>query len=949
MRVKINAEGAELEGSAEEINAVGEGALGEGEAMGIGIGVPDPQKVATEASIPKEEKSIVGEPGDREAGIAGVLVRRAFKALGKHTVEPVDGGLTNDVVRMQHDPNIQAARGSEEVAQAAPETVDYNMIAEGVRDAEVGNYNDNESYIMNFNTLNDDETRGMIGFLSTRNDENIDAQRRGVMADEALYEMAEILRSDPEFIKETMEMATGTALAPEKMLAMKQNMLLLLNDIHKLATEYPTAGEEGRRKFDHYMKTFDKLYGNLKGASAETGRALRVHGIDPGIEQGDMRPDQLSAILQQESHGLTPEMIARHISMADNARGVSGVIDSARPNIMTKTFDTAYEVFINSILSGVTTHIVNFSGSAIRTGVNVVDTAVAGLIGRGPANPSESIARGEFKAQLFGLTTGWREAFNVSTGVMKTAQKYGDVDKLDSVMHEGFIKAETYGMDPEGLGGKSVDWLGTIVRAPTERLMGGTDAFNKYMAERMSLSGQAYSKAVGMQKEMGLNEEQTIILLQEIIANPTEEMKIIAKQDGKMMTFQEELGGGLKKMQQGIQGNRFAKTIIPFFKTPMNLMRQAFVDRSPLGLASQAVRDDIAAGGRRRQMAISKIVTGTMAGSVMTMAAIDGKITGHYSKDKDLRQAQMNAGWQPMSFVINNDDGTTTYASFDRVEPFSYILGMAADLGTISREMELRDISDSEEELYGKLVTAFIVAVGENTMNKSFMTGLRSVMEAVTVGDYKAEMWAKNITNAFTPYSGMRRNAANLIDSTRRRPDGLMNHWLEQVMFWDQNAAPIIDVQGRTIDKKHLIVPWDPTKLTTNDLDLELLRIAEFTGTSAVKSIARKINGVTLTPTQQARWAVYSRKELGGDENFPAVTTELINSDGYKGAFIDIQIEMLREISKKFDDAGKAWMLQNDNDLLTRVQTVKMAPVARQVADTTGEEPSDVLNRLMDR
>jgi hypothetical protein len=230
-----------------------------------------------------------------------------------------------------------------------------------------------------------------------------------------------------------------------------------------------------------------------------------------------------------------------------------------------------------------------------------MDTAVAARFGSNGAQ--DAVAVGEWKAQLFGLMTGWNDARYVSNQVLKTAKKYGDVDKLDSSMQAGFIKAESYSMDQEGISGKTVDWIGNIIRAPTERLMGGTDAFNKYMAERMSLSGQAWSQAANMQKEFGLTDAQTMDVIQDLISNPTEEMKIIAKQDGKMMTFQEELGESGVKMQKAIQGNRFAKMIIPFYKTPVNLMKQGFQERTPLAVLTKKYRADVKAGGRRAQMA----------------------------------------------------------------------------------------------------------------------------------------------------------------------------------------------------------------------------------------------------------------------------------------------------------------------------------------------------------
>ena len=939
---KIKYGDAEVEASTQEMGEIA-GALGIG--ISAPMGEPTPEEVSTGETMAAEKSTdMVGEPEAPTAGLSTSLVRRFMKQAGRHMVEPVTDGVTDATVRQMNDPALSRARSQR---PHIPPPIDAENLARNIESAKVMNFSDKESHIMNFNTLSDNELRQTIGVLAERNAANIDIQRRGVMADEALYEMADILRSDPRFIKETLEMQAGTSLPPEKILALKQTMTLMAGDIHDLASRYNTLDDAGKQRFRNHVKMFDKLYGNFMGARAETGRSMRAMGIDDGLS-ADVRPDQLSALLQQESHGLSEEMIARQIALAENTQGVVAVLDSARPTVFTKSFDTAYEIFVNGILSGVKTHVVNFTGSAIRIGVNVTDTAVAGLFGRGAASHADSIARNEWKAQLFGLTTGWNDAFAISAQVMKTTKKYGDIDKLDTTMYDGFIKAETYGLDPEKASGKTVDWIGNIVRAPTERLMGGVDAFNKYMAEHMSIAGQAYSKAVGMQKELNLDERQTIDLLKQLIDNPTEEMKIIAKQDGKMMTFQEELGKSGKQIQKAIQGNRAYKGIVPFFKTPTNLIKQAYIERTPLGLLTKKIRDEITAGGRSRQLALSKITTGTMISTSLFMLAQNDMINGHYSKDSDIRRAQMNAGWEPMSFVSKNEDGTTTYVPFDRVEPFSYLFGMAADLSNISKEMELRDISEAEEESYNKLVTGFIISVSENTLNKSFMTGIRSAIEA-TQGGYKAEMWVKNTTNAFTPYSGARRNIANLIDPTRRRPDGLMDYWEEQITFWHQNAAPLIDVQGREVKKKHILIPWDIVKMKTNVVDVELLRLAKETGVSAVSAIKRKMDGVRLTPMQQATWGKYARADMEiNGKTFQEAIKEWIKEPRYQDAFIDDQIKQLRELTARYDNRAKRWLLDNDMSLMRKISTKKNAARAERQANESGSSPKSLLDKLVD-
>jgi len=435
-------------------------------------------------------------------------------------------------------------------------------------------------------------------------------------------------------------------------------------------------------------------------------------------------------------------------------------------------------------------------------------------------------------------------------------------------------------------------------------------------------------------------------VISDLMLNPTEEMNITAKADGENMTFQEELtpGGFAKKAQALVAHDRYTKLIVPFFKTPANLMKQGFLERTPLGLISNKFREDIKAGGRRAQLAKSKITTGTIVSMGMFMAAAEGKINGHYSKDRDIRDAQVASGWMPMSVVVPHDDGSTTYVPFDRMEPFSYLFGMAADVGEIFQEGQLRDLTETEEEIYKELVGTFTLAVADNTLSKTFMTGIKNMIDA-TQGGYKGEMFVKQTMGSFIPFASMARNIGNTVDPVIRRPDGIGEYLENIVTLWDKDAAPIVDSLGRERSRENYIVPWMPKTKNPSVLEREMMSVSKMTGDALVPSVKRSMYGVKLTPHQQATWTILARH----DSDFAKQATEIVKSGGYKSAFVTNKIEMVRELVNKYDQAARAAVLEEYPDLKRKVYLLKFAPGAQLKAAEEGTDAKEELGSMVEK
>jgi hypothetical protein len=117
------------------------------------------------------------------------------------------------------------------------------------------------------------------------------------------------------------------------------------------------------------------------------------------------------------------------------------------------------------------------------------------------------------------------------------------------------------------------------------------------------------------------------------------------------------------------------KFIIPFVRTPLNLLKYAS-ERTPLGLFSQKSAITLAGknGAVARDTQVSRIALGTMVGVATYELASQGLITGGGPADKNKKAIMQANGWQDYSIRIGD-----MYYRYNRLDPFSVILGVVAD------------------------------------------------------------------------------------------------------------------------------------------------------------------------------------------------------------------------------------------------------------------------------
>lgn len=411
------------------------------------------------------------------------------------------------------------------------------------------------------------------------------------------------------------------------------------------------------------------------------------------------------------------------------------------------------EIYQSALLSSGVTHAFNTAGQAAFMELLMVEKFASGEMKEGMAMLA---AHGKYFGQSL---RAMAHAFIHEKSMTENVSKL-DIDGKMVSRHSFGLRyrgAGTPGEAIESAGALFMDGFGISMRALGYRPMLAIDEFFKTMSRGMQLEvlatrakGDAYTSAI--QSGKSADEAKTIANTAYIKTRDSQAAFDEASEFARMVTFQDDLPDSFQKLNF-IMNNPIMKIWIPFYKTPTQIVRRV-LERSPLGvITNKEVRDNIAAGGRRRKEALVKMTYGTgIFGTLATLGSggyDEGMImTGYGPSDYGLRKAWLE-DHQPYSFGFKKEDGTWDWVSYARYDPLSGVLAMAADFADIAYQSEDTDLL-SDQMIAGGLAT--MKYVGTNLPMTQFIGEVIDLAGGVGSGEVKAkrfrELLAKQVFQA---------------------------------------------------------------------------------------------------------------------------------------------------------------------------------------------------------
>lgn len=575
-------------------------------------------------------------------------------------------------------------------------------------------------------------------------------------------------------------LASNTDDIANEILATGASVEIMQREVRALAKQAVTS--ESTRDLASLAEAMKNLEAGVyayRRTASNQGRSLRA------IRTVNDRVDILSNPTRREkflfAHGGKNELLAHARKLAtieDTGAFVNFIRKSKRNG--TKVFQATQEFWVNSILSGPTTQVVNTLSNTINTFYRPLE-GIVGSVLAGDARTAKT-----FMSQLRYTFQVMDDASKAAFRVLKTGKNIFDVNSTTfRETTRRAISGEAFGAT--GTAKAVLDTVGGIVNLPGRFLM-TTDEFFKQVTARSRIMAQLERRAIdqgltaaddiakkvaddlnvmmtgdgAVRSQASVLEDEALRLAKEQGIEGSELSKFVTEHlqknrevldldslareglsEARAVTFQTPLGNGfagsLRDMTIRHPALGFA---LPFITTPTNLLKFAFKRMPGISLLSSKMQKEllseipeVAARARGRQ------AMGTMFVGTAGILALQGKITGSGPEDIAERKILMETGWRPYSLNIGDE-----YYSFGRAEPFATFFGIVADMADVWKRGDREGAETGE-----KLLNATIVALSENITNKSYLQGIATAMDLITGGDYGRAATARRFAGSFVP------------------------------------------------------------------------------------------------------------------------------------------------------------------------------------------------------
>jgi len=597
--------------------------------------------------------------------------------------------------------------------------------------------------------------------VTDRHMQGFGAARRGKIRQDETESLASELGMT---VSDLLSRRKGEAFNAEQALAARQILAKSGNEMVNLARkvqQMDDPGEEALAKFREAWVRHVAIQEQISGITAEAGRTLAQFRM---VADGrNVRGNVLNAL--SESGGGKDRLKAAANLILENDTDAGAMNRAAARALKPKFLDKVNELWVNSLLSGPQTHVVNMVGNTMTALAQIPEHVAAAVVGGARSvvtrnRVADRVLFSELGSRSVGLLQGAKEGLQQATRSLRTGEGSDFANKVEAQTQDAI----------SGLKGK-------IIRIPT-RLLSAEDELFKGMARRMELNGLAVRQA----RKEGLHGKAGIDRVAELVANPTDEMLDRAFDYGRYVTFQRPLGPAMQGISRFTQIMPGAKFILPFVRTPTNLLKFA-LERSPAAPIVDGWRADFRAGGARRDLAIARAMVGTGVGAVIAELAAQGLVTGNGPADQGTKQLMQADGWQPYSIKVGDK-----YVSYSRLDPFATTLGVAAGM------VELQDhMTEKQSDKVAMLLTASIL---QNLSSKTWLSGVGDMVEAVNDPARYSDNWVKRFAGSAAVPAGVAQ-IARTVDPALREAETTLDAIRARIPRMSKSLLARRDVLGR--------------------------------------------------------------------------------------------------------------------------------------------------------
>ncbi len=602
------------------------------------------------------------------------------------------------------------------------------------------------------------------------------------------------------------------------------------------------SGDEFELDVAGMTELFGNLEGIYRGQVKAVARALNAQKMV--YKENTMLNNALIAKTGRSRSALLSYM--RDVREAAEQGGHKNIPSATT---LSSRWDRLNSLRINFMLSGPNTQVINTVSNFMNLNLLPIEQAVGGVVAGDRVEAMRGIRQlgATYGSMLSAIEMAFK-ALKEDTTVLDQLGKLEQNEHMTGIFGGEKVSFETLA-EFKRTATKGKNWANLTTTLPS-RLLLFSDEFFKQATYRGKLHADLWVEGQkqiadgkltkeGLKDWMHVQAKQAFDLETGAAVATTKPGAALNKHSkaaldvAREATFTTELDGAFAYLQTAAIKYPQIRFILPFIRTPTNLLLATYRRAPGVHLFQKQTklkRDLMGDDPSLKAQARGKLMTGYAVTGVAGFLAYQGIITGSGPSDPKVKKQLQATGWRPYSIRIEKDDGTINYIPYQRYEPLSNFLGIAADLFELQKEALLEG-KQGEETRVGDLVLGLVTAISENTINKTYMRGLSDFMSAIISPERSMGRVASGVVKSFSPNIINQLNDDPYMRETRSMLDGLRSAWNAEI--GGQSAPVKRNALGepllRMTSKAHPFTAStrDPKK----DMVLEeLAAIARFTG-----------------------------------------------------------------------------------------------------------------------
>lgn len=614
------------------------------------------------------------------------------------------------------------------------------------------------------------------------------------------------------------------------------------------------------------------------------------------------------------------------LSKNDAAEFAVSLFEDALQKQKPSVADKFLEFVINGMISGVGTPIANIASNMAQVVIQPVLTSAQALTSSVTGNNKKTFR--EAGAMLQALMDGWIADIPMFTKGFKTGRPMDfiptakDLGMTEKAFKEKLVKAGV-ATDAEGnidkqafakLVDESYDYmtnkikgpLGEIIRVPTKVTVGIDEYFKARLRKQQifALASQKASKDAA--EGLGSYSELYNKYRKAAYSDPLQWQKSVEKVFGeddnfatavfdvrnfaKVNTFQQRLSGVPAHLQRLRNSHPTFTYIIPFLRTPWNIVKEgsSYVPGLPLALRPTTIRTvakEVAGKADKVlteeviKMPIEEVMARQLVGAsiIATLYGMfeAGQITGAYPDDEKEKQNWINTGKQPFSIKLGDQ-----WYNYGRLEPLSTSIGVFADLRKATNDIKEQGLEANEAAI--EMLKSLHRSLKANILQKSFVEGFASLVDAAN-DENQIPAFIDSMLRPLVP--AIVNQAARISDPYEREATTHWERLKQRIPLLREELPKRFKDYGGAAETN---LPQAITSFAVSQPQTQLQKDMERIGASLGK-MDRKVQGVELTTEQYARM-----KELANK-----FTTQLIEQTAKKMQGKAIEVKVLETMMQR--------------------------------------------------